>query len=794
MRKFYHKHLSLIVLFTFYALFLSSCTGLKTLEQGDILHSSTTIVLDSSEVMNKQTKLIDELYLLSRPTPNRKILFFMRPNLALYHYGNKAKKEKGFRAWVKKRFGEAPALYDTARLHNSTKKMEKYLKDNGYFGSNVYYDTRFKRDSTLVDVVYHVQSNGQYELEELDFPTSDTGIGKVVKSSLSKSALSLGKPYKLSDIVEERNRITYDIRNNGYYDFNKSYVFFEVDSTLGNLQTKVNVNIVEPSDSTTHVPYTFNDIFVFPNFTLNDIVPENENDTLSYRYFTFINSRRNIKPKTIDKNTVLKKGVLFAQKSHDFTINRLMSLGIFKFVNVKYVPFVDSLTGKRYLDSYLYLTPSVWRQFGTDFEVSHKNGAGEFLAISGKFSYTNRNTFGGAEKMELSLTGGLETQLKTGDGLINVIDLNPALDLTFPWFITPFKIKRPSQYYIPYTHLNVNYNLQKRLDFYDYNAANISFGYQWQDSPKTSHEINPVALSLVDLSNTQPAFDSLLLTNPRLKTSFDDIVVMGLNYTHTFSDANYRGSGNTLFHRVTGDISGNLFRLISTLLSPNSEQPYEFLNVPVTQYARFDGDIRYFKNFSSGSVLATRFSGGIGIPYGNSDVLPYIKQFFIGGTNSIRAYRFRTLGPGSYFNEGDETSGGVGFFDQAGDIKIELNLEYRFDLYSWFEGAFFVDMGNIWLLDYDANRPGGWIKTSNPDNPSEGQFKVGKVLDEMAIGAGFGLRLDFDFFLIRFDLATPLRSPFLAEGERWTFKDIRPLSGPWRKDNLRLNLAIGYPF
>jgi len=743
--------------------------------------------------MNKQGKLIGDLTLLSRPIPNRKILFFMRPNLALYHYGTKHNKKKGFRAWVKKRFGEAPALYDTSRLYNSTKKMEKYLKDNGYFGSKVHYITNFKRDSTLADVVYHVQSNGQYKLKEIEFPTSETGVGKVVQSSLSESKLTLERPYHLSDIVEERNRITYDIRNNGYYDFNKNYVFFEVDSTLSDLNTKIKVNIVEPSDTTTHVPYTFNDIFVFPNFALNDMVPESENDTLSYRYFTFLNSKQNIKPKAIDKNTILKKGVLFAQKSHDFTINRLMSLGIFKFVNVKYVPFVDSLTGKRYLDSYLYLTPSIWRQFGADFEVSHKNGAGEFLGISGKFSYTNRNTFGGAEKMELSLTGGLETQLKTGNGLINIIDLNPALDLTFPWFMTPFKIKRSSQYYIPYTRLNINYNLQKRLDFYDYNAANITFGYKWQDSPKTWHELNPVALSLVDLSNTQPAFDSLLLTNPRLKTSFDDILVMGLNYTHTFSDPDYKGSGNSLFHRFTGDISGNLFGLLSNLLSPNSSRPYEFFNVPVTQYARVDADIRYFKNFSSGSVLGTRFSGGIGIPYGNSEVLPYIKQFFIGGTNSIRAYRFRTLGPGSYFNDGIET-GSAGFFDQAGDIKLELNLEYRFDLYSFFEGAFFVDMGNIWLLDYDANRPGGWIKDSNPDNPLEGQFKVGKILDEIAIGAGFGLRLDFDFFLIRCDFATPIRSPFLPKGDRWTIKDIRPLSGLWRKDNLRLNLAIGYPF
>ncbi|MEZ4887493.1 MAG: BamA/TamA family outer membrane protein [Chitinophagales bacterium] len=743
--------------------------------------------------MNKKIKLSDDLYLLSRPIPNRKFLIF-RPNLAFYHFASKSKKEKGFRAWLKNRFGEAPTLYDTSKLQISTIKMEKYLKDQGYFGSKVSHVSTFKRDSTLADVVYHVESNGQYVISEVEFPIAETGVGKVVKDKRSSSALKLEEPYQLSNIVEERNRLTYDIRNAGYYDFNKNYVFFEVDSTLGDLNTKIKVNIAEPSDSTQHYDYIYNDIFVFPNYTLDKMIPPSENDTLLYRYFTFINSKNNIQPKPIDKNTLLKKGVLFAQKSHDFTVNRLMSLGIFKFINIKYEPFVDSITGQHYLDSYLYLTPSVWRQLGADFEVSHKNGVGDFLGISGKFSYTNKNTFRGAERLELSLTGGLETQLQGKGGLINIIDLNPALDLTFPWFITPFKIKSPSQYYIPYTHLNINYNLQKRLNFYNYNAANISFGYKWQDSPKTWHEINPIVLSLVDLSNTQPAFDSLLLANPRLKTSFQDIVIMGLNYTHTYSNPSYNGSGNLLYHRITGDVSGNLFRLLAGLFNKNGTKPYEFLNVPVTQYARIDGDVRFFRNFSTGSVLATRFVGGIGVPYSNSEVLPYIKQFFIGGTNSIRAYRFRTLGPGSYINTDETANNQVGFFDQAGDIKLEMNIEYRFDMFSFFKGAFFVDAGNIWLLDYDPNRPGGWIKESNPDNPSKGQLKLDKILDEIAIGAGFGLRLDFDFFLIRFDLATPIHSPFLPKGERWTFKDFRPLSSQWRKDNLRLSLAIGYPF
>lgn len=796
MRKLYSNSIILSVYLIASVLFLGSCTGLKTLEEGDILHNSTTIVFDNPDVINKKMKLSDDLYYLSRPTPNVKLLFFMRPKLAFYHAASKSKKEKGFRGWLRKRFGEPPALYDTAKLSISTLKMEKFLKDQGYFGSKVTFDSKFKRDSTLADITYHIQSNGQYEIKELEFVSPQKEIQEIANGIESKSELKLGNPYKMSKIVEERKRLTYDIRNRGYYDFNKSYVFFEVDSTLGDLSSKIRVNIAQPSDSTEHHDYIYNDIFVFPNYSLDKIIPPSENDTSYYRYFTFINAVGNIQPKPIDKNTLLKKGVSFAQKSHDFTVSRLMSLGIFKFVNIKYEPFVDSLTGQHYLDSYLYLTPSIWRQLGVDFEISQSqnNAIGNLLGLSGKFSYTNKNNFGGGERLELSLTGGIETQAQSDFGLVNVIDLNPALDLTFPWFITPFKISNPSQYYIPYTRLNINYNLQKRLNFYDYNAANISFGYKWQDSPKTWHELNPIVLSLVDLSNTQPAFDSLLLENPRLRTSFEDIVIMGLNYTHTYSNPDYKGSGNLMYHQVTGDISGNLFRLLAGWLNPNGQKPYELLGVPVTQYARLDGDVRFFRNFSTGSVLATRFVGGIGVPYGNSEVMPYIKQFFIGGTNSVRAYRFRTLGPGSYANEDNSEANQIGFFDQAGDIKLELNLEYRFDLYSFFEGAFFVDAGNIWLLDYDPNRPGGWIKESNPDNPADGTLKFGKILDEIAIGAGFGLRADFDFFLIRFDFATPLKSPFLPKGERWTFKDIRPLSGQWRKENLRLNLAIGYPF
>ena len=326
-------------------------------------------------------------------------------------------------------------------------------------------------------------------------------------------------------------------------------------------------------------------------------------------------------------------------------------------------------------------------------------------------------------------------------------------------------------------------SLLHRLQYYQLFSVDASFGYNWKESISKEHNFNPLSITYAHLTNTTQKFDDLLNTNPFLRKSFEEQFIIGQNYSFTYNNQLEKDHKNHLYFKGSIYLSGNLLQLVQSLLIKNKatpDTPYKIFGMIYSQYYKFDIDLRqYYNTIDQRSSLASRLIAGIGVAYGNSATLPYVKQFNIGGSNSVRAFSARSLGPGSY--KIPDSVAAKSFIDQAGDIKLEVNSEYRFPIVRILRGALFIDAGNIWLLQEDPARPGS-------------QFSSKTFLDEIAVGTGFGLRLDLSFFILRFDIAFPLRVPSLPQGERWVTNKINFGDPSWRKNNLALNIAIGYPY
>ena len=398
-------------------------------------------------------------------------------------------------------------------------------------------------------------------------------------------------------------------------------------------------------------------------------------------------------------------------------------------------------------------------------------------------SFRNRNMFRGAELFTFSFEAGFEASVGRTRVGGSSYELGSRAELEFPKFIMPFVPGDFASSYVPKTHMLLGLRLLHRLLYYQMFSLDASFGYAWKETLSKDHVFNPISITLAHLTRTTDQFKTLLTANPFLRRSIEDQFIIGQTYAFTYTNQLESGRKNHLYFRGSIDLSGSLIHAVQSLFRRDRgtpENPYTIAGAAYAEYSRFDVDLRqYYNSADRSSSIASRLIAGIGIAHGNSSVLPYIRQFYIGGSNSVRAFDARTLGPGSY-RLPDSLASRL-FQDQAGDIKLEANTEYRFPMAGIVHGALFIDAGNIWMLREDPGRPGG-------------TFAWRSFLDEIAVGTGFGVRLDLSFFILRFDIAFPLRVPSLPKGERWVIRNIDFGSASWRKANLVFNIALGYPY
>ena len=468
-----------------------------------------------------------------------------------------------------------------------------------------------------------------------------------------------------------------------------------------------------------------------------------------------------------------------------------MGLGVFKYVNIRYSEVnKDSLL----LNADIHLTPLKKKSIRTEIQgVSKSNN---FVGPGLSITFSNRNFFHGAELFQLRLNTSYEVQVggQTEGEPLNSVEVGLESSITVPRLIAPIRINYESQRYIPKTIFRVGVNFQNRVGYYRLNSFTMGAGYHWLETAAKSHELYPLDISYVKTDKKSEEFEDELEKNPYLANSFQDQFIVGTRYSYTlstqlredplqrfeerkFKTHNFYFNGNV-------DIAGNIINLLQGVFNKSSEGSPELFNQPFSPYFKGDIDVRHYWQFDASNKLATRLILGAGYAYVDTTTLPYVKQFSIGGSNSIRAFPARSIGPGTYSVRDDpnydETTQ---FIDQRGDVKLEANMEYRFDITKKiFKGAVFVDAGNIWLLKQDSL-----------DEHSTVKFDPKTFLNELAVGAGLGLRFDFSFFVLRLDTAFPLRKPY-EEEDPWVIDDINFGSKTWRKENLIFNIAIGYPF
>jgi outer membrane protein assembly factor BamA len=467
-------------------------------------------------------------------------------------------------------------------------------------------------------------------------------------------------------------------------------------------------------------------------------------------------------------------GDVYNRTDHNLTLSRLINLGVFKFVKNKFEDSPDSKGDTGRLDTYYYLTPLPKKSIRG--EISGNTTSNNYVGSLVTLSFSNRNTFRGAELLTVHANVGSEVQYSGDQSGTNTYTLGGGVSFTIPKFVVPFFNLNTSNAFVPKTKIDLSYDLLNRRKLYTLNSFNAQLGYEWKPGIRVTQQLNPFAINYVKALNVTQKYIDSVKQNPILKHAIDTQFVLGSNYSYTIDPFVNNPSGTGLYFNGLADLSGNIAGLLIHE-DPVTKQKRVF-HAPISQYIKAQADVRYYWEINAKTRLANRVIFGFGYPYGNSRQLPYIKQFFIGGNNSIRAFRSRSVGPGTYRSPNADS---LTFFpDQSGDIKLEMNTELRYKFNQIIEGAIFVDAGNIWLYRKDTLEPGGVF---NKD-----------FMKQLAVGTGVGLRLNFSILILRLDLGMPLREPWLPPGQRWVINQIDFGNKEWRRRNLVFNLAIGYPF
>lgn len=807
------------------SLLLYSCNPTKRLHDGEylldknyILDRSIKTTIDNSEIEN---------YIKQKP--NRHILVLFRFHLWLHNLANeeriKVKREaynqkleaKNLKRISKNKkpkpndkqligewlldIGEAPVKIDTQLIDKSSKQIKLFLNNKGYFISSVSDSVVYKKRKRAV-VFYKIIAEDPYTFNKIEYKISDPTIKQFIVSDTANSLLVKGNNYDVDVLQKERDRITNFLNNKGYYLFTKDYIYYEIDTTIGNKKVNVTLGVknyiqkINDLNDTlvesTHQRFHIDNIYVQPDFISKKNNSLTKDTLLVDDYFILHTAKLEYKTKVLLDAIFIKKGDLYQLKNVENTYKRISELKAFKAINIL---FVEKNNGR--LDCYIQLSPISKQSFTVETEATNRSGN---PGIAGSFVFQNRNLFKGAEIFELRLKGGLVAQ-RTFNGTylnssiakiqqLNTIEFGPELNVNIPRFLTPFKIKSNTQTN-PKTVFTTSFNYQQRPD-YKREILNFSYGYTWKTSDKKQHTFNPIVLDFVQVK-LEDKF-KIYLTNIQNKfilNSFKNHLTPSTRYSYVYNGQSSKRQINFAYFKLNIESSGSTLRGFYNAFNyfkPNTfvrdtNNSYTLLDIAYSQYLRFDLDYRFYYSPNEINKVVFRIAGGVGKPLSNYRVLPFERSFYSGGTNGIRAWQSRTLGPGSY----RDSSSYVWNF---GDGQLEANIEYRLKLFKIINGAFFIDAGNVWLRKPDPTRPGA-------------DFQFNRFYKEIAIGSGAGVRADFSFFIIRFDVGVKIRDPQFSENDRWVIKYL--FNNNWKHEYqeashnkkynfLAFNIGIGYPF
>ncbi len=749
---------------------LSACRPAKYLEQDELLYSGASLKvgapLKDQPNRNFRTDLTGKI----KQQPNS--------NFKHWVYQRNKNKTKGFGKWLRDKIGEPPVIYDPRQTIQSMLLMESYLRNNGFLHAEVSSDTIINGNKVTVN--YSVKGNGRYRINKYILPPDTTMLLNLIAENSKKPIIRPGRPYTLTTIDAERLRIENLGRNNGFYEFDQDAIYFYVDTIIPEERAvDIYLTIRKPANQKTYRPHKIGAVRIYPDYALGESTSETKGkrDTIIDGQWTMIQDKSIVKLEAMKEAIAQDSGALYDLSLERQAINYLLDFGIFKFVNLRYEK--DTIDGDVILNRSFYLTPSLNQDVGINLEASTERT--NFLGSSVGVNYVHRNAFNTAVQFSTGLSAGVELQAGGNGPLVNTLQVEYNAGLTFPRLLLPFEVSRRVRGAIPKTLINFNSAYQSRNTLFTSFSSLLELGYSWKRNNKIQHQIYPFQFTLLRLLNTSEEFQTELDDNPRLQASFDDLLILASNYRFTFTNQLLNTRKDYTYFRAELETAGNLATRLGRTVEVNGQEQKTLLNVPVAQFGRISSEIRRTW-YQRKTTIVGRFAAGLAVPYGNSNAVPYIRQFFVGGASSNRGFRFRGVGPGTYAPPEDDGNINLNSFDRVGDIKLEANIEYRFPIGGYFKGAFFVDAGNVWL----SNRSAG-------DLP-EGLFDINTFYKELAVGTGFGLRVDAQYVVLRFDLGIPVRDPARLDGNRWLFNEIDFLDKDWRSESLKLNIAIGYPF
>lgn len=755
----------------------AACNPTRKLPPGERLYTGAKVeVVGVSKKEQKAMK--SELQDLARPKPNRNFLGF-RYGVFFWNLGDTAKK-KGVGAWLRRKYGEAPVLASTVNLEKNIQVMESRLFNRGYFRAHVSGTADSPAKNRYMQAVYTATPGERSFIREVHYPNGDDSLSANIQRFTRRyRLLRPGNPYDLDVIKAERDRIDQRLKQRGFYYFSPDALLVEVDSTVGD--HKVDLHMVVKKDATPRSlqQYYLRYINVYPNFDLEESLRgDTVGDYMSAKptkdgYFV-ADPQHRFRDVVFNKTLVFHSGDLYNRRAHNSSLNRLVNLGVFKFVKAE---FNDVDTPSNYLDVNYYATPFPRKTLRAELLglTRSDNSKGSQISVS----WQHRNLFRGAERLKTTAFLGLENQVY-GQQNSSTIRYGGQIELSIPRIISPVLLNTTGDY-VPETRFTLGYEHFNRTDQYALNTFTMQYGYTWKPEIRKEHKLTVVNVNVIDSSNITDSFRKIMAINPVLQRSITRQLIIGSIYNYNFNtNARTNRRRHNYYFNANADVAGNLLGLLTGTSSGNKE--VRIKDIPFSQYVRGELEGRHYWRLNNSRpegdiTLVSRLLAGAGYAYGNRPDLPFIKQFFSGGVNSVRAFRARSIGPGSYGGAAYTVNGMTYMADQPGDIRFEANTELRFPIYSFIKGAAFIDAGNVWALRKDSTRPGA-------------EFSSG-FLSQLAVGAGIGLRFDISFLVIRADVATPIHRP-------WDPANITPgfqFADPdYRRENLVLNLAIGYPF
>ena len=726
------------------AVLFVACSETKYVAEGEYL-------LDKAEVKSEPKKVKDFDASALKPYVRQKgnSRWFSAVKLPLRTYSLSGRDTSKWINRTLRRMGEAPVIYDSAATRQSMRNLLQQMQNLGYLRADV--DAAITINGKRAEVTYTLHPGTAYYLRHVSYDIQDSAIARLLNmADTTQRGLRAGMKFNVENLDYERKRITQFLTNRGYYRFNKDFISYRADSVKGSNMIDLTLVLHRFRNNTVsdapHQVYTLNRI-LFRSGELEDSV---------------IHLRR----KVLRNNTFLRSGEIYSARNLQNTYHHFGRLGAVRYTNIAFREHPDTTL----LDCDISISTN--KPSTISFQPEGTNTAGD-LGAAVSVTYQNRNLFRGAENLSVELRGAYEAiRGLEGYSNSNFLEYSLGTRLSFPRFIAPFLASSFRRRINATSEVSLLYDLQNRPEFRR-RVFSVAWRYKWNDQRHHDRyqidllDLNYISMPWISETFRQNYLDNSTSRNAILRYNYEDLFIMRWGFGYTYNNGRYA-------IKAKAETAGNLLNLSSRLLGfhRNDLGQYTFIDIAYAQYVK--GDFEFTRNvqFDYGNQLVFHVGVGVAYPYGNSTVLPFEKRYFSGGANSVRGWSVRHLGPGKYVGR----DGHIDFINQTGDMKLDVNLEYRAHLFWKLGGALFVDAGNIWTLREYKEQPGG-------------QFKVGEFWKQLAASYGLGLRLNFDYFILRFDMGMKAVNP-AYENRR----DHLPLLYPKFNRDFAFHFAVGLPF